>query len=75
MRYFVHNVIAHPLLVLCPPLGEWLHERTLPPEPACRVCDCTEYEACFPGCWWVEPDLCSACAPFTTQTTTPGGTP
>ncbi len=27
---FVHNVIAHPLLVLCPPLGEWLHERTDP---------------------------------------------
>lgn len=23
-----HNVIAHPLLVICPPLGEWLHERT-----------------------------------------------
>lgn len=27
---FLHNVIAHPLLVLCPPLGEWLHERTQP---------------------------------------------
>lgn len=27
---FLHNVIAHPLLVLCPPLGEWLHERTEP---------------------------------------------
>jgi hypothetical protein len=26
----VHNVIAHPLLVLCPPLGEWLHDRTDP---------------------------------------------
>lgn len=25
---FVHNVVAHPLLVLCPPLGEWLHDRT-----------------------------------------------
>lgn len=25
---FVHNVIAHPLLILCPPLGEWLHDRT-----------------------------------------------
>lgn len=24
----VHNVIAHPLLVLCPPLGRWLHEIT-----------------------------------------------
>ena len=27
---FAHNVIAHPLLVLCPPIGEWLHERTEP---------------------------------------------
>lgn len=27
---FVHNVVAHPLLVLCPPLGEWLHARTDP---------------------------------------------
>jgi len=27
---FVHNVIAHPLLVLCPPLGERLHHRTNP---------------------------------------------
>lgn len=27
---FVHNCIAHPLLVLCPPLGRWLHQRTKP---------------------------------------------
>jgi hypothetical protein len=27
---FLHNVVAHPLLVLCPPLGERLHERTEP---------------------------------------------
>lgn len=27
---FLHNVLAHPLLVLCPPLGEWLHARTRP---------------------------------------------
>jgi hypothetical protein len=25
---FAHNVVAHPLLVLCPPVGEWLHDRT-----------------------------------------------
>lgn len=24
----VHNCIAHPLLVLCPPVGNWLHEAT-----------------------------------------------
>lgn len=34
--------------------------------PACRVCGCTENDACEGGCWWVpdptlEGDLCSAC--------------
>jgi hypothetical protein len=29
-RFIVHNLIAHPLLVLCPPLGERLHDWTLP---------------------------------------------
>lgn len=29
--------------------------------PVCRVCGCTEYNACESGCCWVEPDLCSAC--------------
>lgn len=28
-RYVVHNVVAHPLLVLCPPIGERLHDWTL----------------------------------------------
>lgn len=28
-----HNLIAHPLLILCPPLGRWLHERTNPVVP------------------------------------------
>lgn len=30
MRRFIHNVIAHPLLVLWPRVGEWLHEHTVP---------------------------------------------
>jgi hypothetical protein len=25
---FWHNVVGHPLLVLCPPLGEWVHRHT-----------------------------------------------
>lgn len=29
---------------------------------ACRICGCTETQACPGGCYWVEPDLCSACA-------------
>jgi hypothetical protein len=28
----------------------------------CRVCGCTEVDACAPGCSWVEEDLCSVCA-------------
>jgi hypothetical protein len=31
------------------------------PTPTCRVCGCTDDEACFLGCSWVEPDLCSSC--------------
>jgi hypothetical protein len=30
--------------------------------PRCRVCGCTDDRACPGGCYWVEPDLCSACA-------------
>jgi hypothetical protein len=35
------------------------------PEPMCRICGCTDAEACSTAegpCSWVEPDLCSACA-------------
>lgn len=28
----------------------------------CRVCGCTEIDACLGGCAWVEVDLCSGCA-------------
>lgn len=28
----------------------------------CRVCGCTDEIACEDGCYWVEEDLCSACA-------------
>lgn len=27
----------------------------------CRVCGCTDLEACPGGCYWVEDDLCSRC--------------
>lgn len=30
-------------------------------ERVCRVCGCTEFNACPGGCSWVEIDLCSAC--------------
>jgi hypothetical protein len=27
----------------------------------CRICGCSEYNACENGCFWVEEDLCSEC--------------
>lgn len=30
-------------------------------ERKCRVCGCTEYNACEGACYWVTEDLCSAC--------------
>lgn len=33
---FWHNVVAHPLLVLWPRFGRWLHERTEPTVPTRR---------------------------------------
>jgi len=32
-----------------------------PARGICRVCGCTDEEACEGGCTWVEPDLCSSC--------------
>lgn len=32
-RWWLHNLVAHPLLVLWPRVGVWLHDRTAPPEP------------------------------------------
>jgi len=31
-------------------------------EPVCRICGCTDYNACPGCCSWVEQDLCSFCA-------------
>jgi nucleoside 2-deoxyribosyltransferase len=31
-------------------------------EQVCRVCGCTQDNACSGGCSWVKPDLCSCCA-------------
>ena len=40
--------------------------------PACRICSCTELQACEGGCSWVSVEvrsapLCSACAGTTTD--------
>ncbi len=31
-------------------------------ESVCRICGCTQNNACPGGCSWVEEDLCSCCA-------------
>lgn len=30
-------------------------------EQTCKVCGCTQFNACVGGCFWVEPGLCSKC--------------
>lgn len=35
---------------------------TIEVKRACRVCGCTQYNACLGGCYWAEYDLCSKCA-------------
>jgi hypothetical protein len=30
----------------------------------CRICECSEHDACLEGCSWTAPDLCSTCADF-----------
>ena len=37
------------------------YPRPPAPERACRVCGCTQNNACDPPCSWAGPDLCSAC--------------
>lgn len=37
-------------------------EKALAAQRRCRVCGCTERNACPGGCHWVEWDLCSECA-------------
>lgn len=30
-------------------------------ERRCRICGCTQFNACPGGCWWVADDLCNTC--------------
>jgi hypothetical protein len=52
-------------------LPEWLCALIdMALEPRCRVCGCTDEQACAGGCFWVEDpeglgDLCSRCGPPT----------
>jgi len=39
----------------------WDDDKEEIEEGVCRVCGCTDAQACPGGCHWVEPDLCSVC--------------
>lgn len=41
---------------------EDIEDENLPMVKTCRVCGCTDDNACPGGCYWVEDDLCSRCA-------------
>lgn len=30
----------------------------------CRICECTESDACLMPCYWITDDLCSTCGEF-----------
>ena len=40
---------------------EELNEIFDPDDRRCRVCACTQFNACPGGCYWIEEDLCSKC--------------
>jgi len=45
-------------------LDETGFHEPLPAQRKCRVCGCTDTQACMTGegpCYWLEEDLCSAC--------------
>ena len=43
-------------------VADWIFEGAdVDAGPRCRVCGCTQDNACPEGCEWVEHDLCSAC--------------
>lgn len=48
--------------ITCKPEPLPAHNGNAMPVQKCRVCGCTDFNACPGGCWWVEADLCSACA-------------
>ncbi|EHL0042373.1 hypothetical protein E5K34_002501 [Enterococcus faecalis] len=40
---------------------EELNEVFDPDDRRCRVCGCTQFNACSGGCYWIEEDLCTRC--------------
>lgn len=51
-----------------------LRDAAAASERKCRVCGCSDFNACPGPCYWVEDDLCSECAPPGTRGKTAGST-
>lgn len=49
------DTISEPLTIVSPTMSQ---------PRRCRTCGCTDNNACYPPCWWVEAELCSACQPM-----------
>jgi nucleoside 2-deoxyribosyltransferase len=56
------------LVTICPTFGDTIAQlrALLAAEPLfdvrkCRICSCTDMNACLAGCMWIEDDLCSEC--------------
>lgn len=56
-----HTPIGRPHTEYCTLGPDKVWDGVLPETGTCRVCGCTDDEACDLGCWWVEPNLCSNC--------------
>jgi len=44
-------------------INELVHQESIFDEDTrtCRICGCTQLNACSGGCYWIEDDLCSQC--------------
>ena len=40
---------------------EEVNEAAIAAGNVCRICGCSDFNACYPPCHWVEPNLCSRC--------------
>lgn len=72
----VAAVLAGGSVIALVGMGATRRRRMVHPLPPgavrrCRECGCTDEQACWPGCWWVETDLCSACDEPPTRGLTP----
>ena len=57
----VDGLITINLEIQVDTLEELIEEVSCLDAPRCRVCGCTDDNACPGGCYWVEEDLCSEC--------------